>query len=96
MKDFLIIHGPVISGNFSIPLRKQSYCVNQILLKTDDLYLRQLNHFSGNQPFSTLQEMESRMIQQALEKNNGNFTAAAEQLGITRQTLYNRIKKADQ
>lgn len=66
------------------------------IIKTDDLYLRQLNHFSGNQPFSTLQEMESRMIQQALDKNNGNFTAAAEQLGITRQTLYNRIKKADQ
>ena len=36
------------------------------------------------------------MIQQALEKNNGNFTAAAEQLGITRQTLYNRIKKSEQ
>ena len=35
------------------------------------------------------------MIQEALDKNSGNFTAAAEQLGITRQTLYNRIKKAD-
>ena len=65
------------------------------IIKADDLYLKQLNHFSGNQPFTTLQEMESRMIQQALDKNNGNFTAAAEQLGITRQTLYNRIKKAD-
>ncbi len=38
--------------------------------------------------------MEKQMIQQALEKNNGNFTAAAEQLGITRQTLYNRFKKS--
>jgi transcriptional regulator with PAS, ATPase and Fis domain len=37
--------------------------------------------------------MEKVMIQQALEKNNGNLTAAAEQLGITRQTLYNRFKK---
>jgi transcriptional regulator with PAS, ATPase and Fis domain len=35
------------------------------------------------------------MIQQALEKNSGNFTAAAEQLGVTRQTLYNRLKKSD-
>jgi DNA-binding NtrC family response regulator len=65
------------------------------IITTDDLYLKQLNHFSGNQPFTTLQEMESRMIQEALDKNSGNFTAAAEQLGITRQTLYNRIKKAD-
>jgi transcriptional regulator with PAS, ATPase and Fis domain len=37
--------------------------------------------------------MEKVMIQQALEKNNGNLTAASEQLGITRQTLYNRFKK---
>jgi DNA-binding NtrC family response regulator len=65
------------------------------VIKADDLYLKHLNHFSGNQPFTTLQEMETRMIQQALGNNNGNFTAAAEQLGITRQTLYNRIKKAD-
>jgi transcriptional regulator of acetoin/glycerol metabolism len=36
------------------------------------------------------------MIQLALEKNNGNFTAAADQLGVTRQTLYNRLKKLDQ
>jgi transcriptional regulator with PAS, ATPase and Fis domain len=40
--------------------------------------------------------MEKRMIQLALEKNNGNFTAAADQLGVTRQTLYNRLKKLDQ
>jgi DNA-binding NtrC family response regulator len=65
------------------------------IIKADDLYLKHLNHFSGEQPYSTLQEMESRMIQQALDNNSGNFTAAAEQLGITRQTLYNRIKKAD-
>ena len=65
------------------------------IIKADDLYLKQLNHFSGNQTFTTLQEMETIMIRQALEKNSGNFTAAAEQLGITRQTLYNRIKKSD-
>jgi len=37
--------------------------------------------------------MERHMMQQALDNNNGNFTAAADQLGITRQTLYNRMKK---
>jgi DNA-binding NtrC family response regulator len=65
------------------------------IIKADDLYLRHLSHVSGKQPFTTLQEMGSRMIQEALEKNSGNYTAAAEQLGITRQTLYNRIKKPD-
>jgi transcriptional regulator with PAS, ATPase and Fis domain len=40
--------------------------------------------------------MERQMIRQALEKNNGNFTAAADQLGVTRQTLYNKLKKTNQ
>jgi len=60
-----------------------------------DLYLKNTNLFAPNQPFTTLEEMESHMIRQALDKHNGNFTAAAEQLGITRQTLYNRIKKSE-
>jgi transcriptional regulator with PAS, ATPase and Fis domain len=41
----------------------------------------------------TLEEMERELIDEALEKQNGNLTAAAEQLGITRQTLYNKIKR---
>lgn len=64
------------------------------IIKPDDLYLRTGNPVNNNSTISTLEEMEKQMIQQALEKNNGNFTAAAEQLGITRQTLYNRIKRS--
>ncbi len=63
------------------------------VIKPDDLYLRSTSSVSNNS-FITLEEMEEQMIQRALEKNNGNFTAAAEQLGITRQTLYNRLKKS--
>jgi len=65
------------------------------ILKPDDLYLKNSGSIKGSEQFSTLEEMEIQMIQQALEKNNGNFTAAAEQLGVTRQTLYNRLKKSD-
>jgi len=65
------------------------------ILKPDDLHLRQNSYESNNNSFTTLEEMEKKMIQQALEKNNGNFTAAADQLGVTRQTLYNRLKKSD-
>lgn len=42
---------------------------------------------------STLEEMEMKMIQKALEKCGGNLSAVAVQLGITRQTLYNKMKK---
>jgi DNA-binding NtrC family response regulator len=64
------------------------------VIKPDDLYLRHPGQVSSNSSFSTLEEMEKKMIQEALDKNNGNFTAAADQLGITRQTLYNRLKKS--
>ena len=65
------------------------------IVKPEDLYLKNPNTAEKNHFLSTLEEMESQMIQHALEKCNGNFTAAAEQLGVTRQTLYNKIKKAD-
>jgi transcriptional regulator with PAS, ATPase and Fis domain len=64
------------------------------IIKPDDLYLKQASSFNAGGSFNTLEEMERQMIQQALDKNNGNFTAAADQLGITRQTLYNRFKKS--
>ena len=64
------------------------------VIKPDDLYLKHNSSFNTGSSFTTLEEMEKQMIQQALEKNNGNFTAAADQLGITRQTLYNRFKKS--
>lgn len=41
----------------------------------------------------TLEEMERKMMESALKKQDGNVTLAAAQLGITRQTLYNKGKK---
>lgn len=40
-----------------------------------------------------LDEMEIRHIQKVLDRCHGNITKAAELLGITRQTLYSKIKK---
>lgn len=63
------------------------------VIKADDIYLRPAEQISDNDSFLTLAELEEKLINIAIEKNNGNFTAAAEQLGITRQTLYNRFRK---
>jgi transcriptional regulator of acetoin/glycerol metabolism len=63
-------------------------------LKPDDIYLRNTNTTISIESITTLEEMEMIMIRQALDKNSGNFSAAAEQLGITRQTLYNRLRKS--
>lgn len=43
--------------------------------------------------YSTIEQMERSMIEQALQRHRGNMSAVAEQLGITRQTLYNKLKK---
>ncbi len=44
---------------------------------------------------NTMEEMEKLMISNALKKNHGNLSASASQLGITRQTLYNKMNKYD-
>ena len=43
--------------------------------------------------FISLDEMERSMVQKAIAMNNGNLSQAAAQLGITRQTLYNKMKR---
>jgi transcriptional regulator of acetoin/glycerol metabolism len=37
--------------------------------------------------------MEKKMMKAAIKRNRGNISLAAEQLGVTRQTLYNKGKK---
>lgn len=63
------------------------------VIKPEDLYLKPASRSMSFDSVPTLEEMEQQMISMAIDNNNGNLTAAAEQLGITRQTLYNRIKK---
>ena len=41
----------------------------------------------------TLEEMEERMIRAALARNGNNLTSTAAGLGISRPTLYNKMKK---
>ena len=41
----------------------------------------------------SLEEVEQRLIAHSIRKNGGNMSAVASQLGISRQTLYNKIKK---
>jgi len=64
------------------------------VLKPEDFVFRSgTRSVEGN--LATIEEMEKLMIESALDKHNGNYTAVANQLGITRQTLYNKIKRYD-
>ena len=46
----------------------------------------------GDTPI-TLEEMEQQLIEKTIYKCEGNLSSAAAQLGISRQTLYNKMKK---
>lgn len=61
-------------------------------LDTDDFDFPQRKKTVANKA-STLEEMEFNMIKNALEKYEGNLSTVAGQLGISRQTLYNKIKR---
>ena len=63
------------------------------VLKPEDFFFKQILSAKFDDDLLTIEEMEKRMILSTIEKNAGNMSLAAEKLGITRQTLYNKIKK---
>ncbi|GAA3555430.1 sigma-54 dependent transcriptional regulator [Snuella lapsa] len=62
-------------------------------LNTNDFLFKTPTKTRITEHLETLDAMEKQMISSALERHEGNFTAAANQLGITRQTLYNKAKR---
>lgn len=60
--------------------------INDFVFKMDEF--TKVEAYGG-----TLEEMEKQLITAAIEKQMGNLSAVSNQLGITRQTLYNKIKK---
>jgi DNA-binding NtrC family response regulator len=44
---------------------------------------------------TTLEEMEKKLIGESIKKYDNNLSVVASKLGITRQTLYNKLKKYD-
>jgi DNA-binding NtrC family response regulator len=63
------------------------------ILKPEDFMFRSI--LSANHPSETLEQVEKRMIEAALEKYGDNLSFVAKHLGVTRQTLYNKIKRYD-
>lgn len=80
-------------------IRELQHAVEKAVILTDSNELNVRDFFLGanDQGFiaqaETLEDMEKRMIISTLKKNAQNQSITAEQLGITRQTLYNKIKK---
>ena len=64
-------------------------------LQPEDFFFREKNASTEDLDFSTmnLDEMEKQLIIKALSKHYGNITEAAQELGLTRASLYRRLEK---
>ena len=84
------------SGN----IRELEHAIEKAVIICDGAYLsaglfqlQRRNEAPEMPTASTLEDMEKQMIRRTLDKCGGNLSAVASQLGITRQTLYNKMKK---
>lgn len=64
------------------------------VVKPEDFLLNSKIMVLPDAGHQTLEAMELQMIANALSQNDNNYSAAADQLGISRQTLYNKMKKS--
>jgi DNA-binding NtrC family response regulator len=62
------------------------------ILKPSDFSFTSISRSTNNIEM-TLDEMEKKLISESTKRHNGNLSIVAAKLGITRQTLYNKIKK---
>lgn len=62
-------------------------------LQPSDFYMRTIEERDSILEAITLEEMEQILIEKALKKYDKNISAVASELGITRPTLYNKMKK---
>jgi transcriptional regulator with PAS, ATPase and Fis domain len=63
------------------------------VLTPDDFFFKSVLPGMNEVFDGTIEEMEQKMIAKVLKTSRSNLSAAAYQLGITRQTLYNKMKK---
>ena len=59
----------------------------------DELIRTLKDAIDNNNHIDTLETIETQHVRKVLDKCHGNISRAAELLGITRQTLYSKIKK---
>lgn len=81
-------------------VRELQHAVEKAIILSDNHQLSandfmfKIDEFSKVDAYGgTLEDMEKQLITAAVEKQMGNLSAVSSQLGITRQTLYNKIKK---
>jgi DNA-binding NtrC family response regulator len=83
-------------------VRELQHCMERAVILADGDMLNENSFILDGQTsplknlqFTTIEAMEKLLIQKNMETTGGNLSAIAKNLGITRQTLYNKMKKYD-
>ena len=90
------------SGRWSGNIRELQNCIEKAVILSEgttltakDIQLEQAK--AGSHAAGTLKEVsdaeEERMVREAVLRSNGNISAAAKMLGVSRPTLYAKMKK---
>ena len=74
-------------------LEKAVILTENAALQPDDFYLTKPSRPEVAFQATTLEDAEKILISNSLKKNKGNLSAVAEELGISRPTLYNKMSK---
>lgn len=92
----------LLKYNWPGNVRELQHSIEKAVILSDSNILNEhsfiLNEKAGpqlNMHQKTIEEMEKLMIEENIKKEQGNMSAVAKNLGITRQTLYNKLKKYD-
>ncbi len=87
------ITGRAISGELQHAIEKAVILCEGNVIRPKDILVKQSWKPQTAVSSPIWKEVERQAIETAILQNNGNLTAAAEQLGISRQTLYNKLKR---
>lgn len=85
-----------LAGNSDLNTLRQT--IERAVLLSNSTLLEASDFYMEDQPATvmrpiTLDEMEKQFIREVLNEKKGNLTLCAQQLNISRQTLYNKMKK---
>lgn len=87
-------------GRWSGNIRELQNCIEKAVILSDgneltakDIQLEQTAKAVGTIIKAVSEAEEERMIRQAMDRTNGNISAAAKMLGVSRPTLYAKLKK---
>ena len=94
LKKLQKYHWPGNARELEHAIEKAVILSDSHIITPDSFFFKNTQSLNGDN-FTTLEEMETGLIKKALDDHGGNLSHAAKQLGITRQTLYNKLKKHD-